>query len=70
MGVSDVVARGVAMVGAAAILARRWGKSPHAPAMGTSPQHSGGEAAGDPDAEDADGEGLGRRGRHRWRHRG
>ena len=37
MGVSDVVARGVAVVGAAAILARRWGKSPHAPAMGASP---------------------------------
>jgi glucose/arabinose dehydrogenase len=37
MGVSDLVARGVAMVGAAAILARRWGEVPHGAAVGTEP---------------------------------
>ena len=37
MAFSDVVARGVAMIGAAAILARRWGATPHPPAVGKSP---------------------------------
>lgn len=37
MAFSDVFARGVAMIGAAAILARRWGASPHAPAVGEAP---------------------------------
>lgn len=37
MAFSDVVARGVAVIGAAAILARRWGATPHAPAVGGSP---------------------------------
>ena len=37
MGVSDVVARGVAMVGAAMILRRRWGATPHPPAVGRAP---------------------------------
>src|SRR6187200_2035564 len=37
MGVSEVFARGVAMVGAAAILMRRWGTTEAAPAVGTAP---------------------------------
>ncbi len=37
MAFSDVFARGVAVVGAAAILARRWGATPHAPALGPAP---------------------------------
>lgn len=37
MDVSGGFARIVAMVGAAAILARRWGASPHAPALGSTP---------------------------------
>jgi glucose/arabinose dehydrogenase len=37
MGVSEIFARGVAMVGAAAILMRRWGATEAAPAIGTAP---------------------------------
>jgi glucose/arabinose dehydrogenase len=37
MGMSEVFARGVAMVGAAMILKRRWGATPHQPAVGTAP---------------------------------
>ncbi|MFT3972684.1 MAG: sorbosone dehydrogenase family protein [Amaricoccus sp.] len=37
MAFSDVFARGVAMIGAAAILARRWGKTPHPAALGDNP---------------------------------
>lgn len=37
MAFSDVFARGVAMIGAGAILLRRWGATPHDPAMGDSP---------------------------------
>lgn len=37
MAFSDVFARGVAMIGAGAIMLRRWGATPHAPAMGASP---------------------------------
>jgi len=37
MGVSEVFARGVAMVGAAAILMRRWGATDAAPAVGAAP---------------------------------
>ena len=38
MAFSDVFARGVAMIGAAAILARRWGSTPHEPAVGGAPK--------------------------------
>lgn len=44
MGLSDVVARGVAMVGAGAILMRRWGGATAAPALGTSPTIPAGRA--------------------------
>jgi glucose/arabinose dehydrogenase len=37
MGISDVFARGVAMVGAAMILKRRWGRTPFEPALGATP---------------------------------
>lgn len=37
MGISEVVARGVAMVGAGAILMRRWGATAAAPAVGAEP---------------------------------
>ena len=37
MAISDVVARGVAMVGAAMILRRSWGATPHPQAVGSAP---------------------------------
>lgn len=48
MAFSDVFARGVAAIGAAAILARRWGATPHPPAVGGSPAIPAARAQGIP----------------------
>ena len=48
MGLSDVVARGVAVVGGAAILLRRWGTEPQAPVVGGQPAIPQAKAQGIP----------------------
>ncbi|MBB5221791.1 glucose/arabinose dehydrogenase [Amaricoccus macauensis] len=48
MAFSDVFARGVAVIGSAAILARRWGATPHVPAIGGSPTIPEGKPQGIP----------------------
>jgi glucose/arabinose dehydrogenase len=48
MAFSDVFARGVAVIGSAAILARRWGATPHVPAIGGSQMIPEGKPQGIP----------------------